>query len=317
MGEEVSAAAKSGAGAKAGGASATADTGGGSGASPWLAFSACGAIWGSTFLVISIGNDLLAPVWAAALRLMLAALILTAWTLLRGAALPKGDALRAASLYGLCAFGINLPLLYWSEKLIPSGLAAVFYATIPLSSAIITRAMGVEKLNAFKIVGALTAFAGVALLFSSSFSHAASPAGMIAVFSAATIAGMGTILLRRGPRQDPIAANAVACAIGGVMSLAASFALREAHVLPTTMPTVLPLLYLTIAGSVGAFVIMSWLVNHWEATRVSYISVIVPVIALILGAIVRHEHVGLLSLAASALVLTGLLIGMRGSSGGH
>ena len=43
---------------------------------PWLAFSACSAIWGSTFLVISIGNDALAPVWAATLRLVLATVLL-------------------------------------------------------------------------------------------------------------------------------------------------------------------------------------------------------------------------------------------------
>jgi drug/metabolite transporter (DMT)-like permease len=284
---------------------------------PWLAFATCGAIWGSTFLVISIGNDTLAPVWAAALRLLLAAILLTAWTMARKVALPKGAALRTALAYGVCQFGINMPLLYWGEKLVPSGLSAVFYATIPLSSALITRALGMESLNAFKIVGALTAFGGVVVLFSASFHGEIAPVGMLAIFAAATIAGFGVILLKRGPRQDPIAANAVATAIGGAMSLAISFALREAHLLPTTMASALPLLYLTLAGSLGAFVIMSWLVNYWPATRVSYISVIVPVIALVLGSVVRHERLTLISLAGSALVLVGLLIGMRGSQGGH
>ncbi len=284
---------------------------------PWLAFGTCGVIWGSTFLVISIGNDTLAPVWAAALRLLLAAILLTAWTMLRRVALPKGAALRTALIYGVCQFGINLPLLYWGEKLVPSGLSAVFYATIPLSSALMTRALGMESLNAFKIVGALTAFGGVAVLFSSSYHGEIAPIGMLAIFAAATIAGFGVILLKRGPRQDPIAANAVATAVGGVMSLAISFGMREAHMLPVTLASALPLLYLTLAGSLGAFVIMSWLVNYWPATRVSYISVIVPVIALVLGSVVRHERLTLVSLAGSALVLVGLLIGMRGSTGGH
>ena len=101
-------------------------------AKPWMAFAACGAIWGSTFLVISIGNDTLAPVWAATLRLTLAALLLGAWTRARGRALPRGAALRAALGYGVAQFGVNLPLLYWGEKLVPSGLSAVVFATIPL-----------------------------------------------------------------------------------------------------------------------------------------------------------------------------------------
>ena len=61
---------------------------------PWLAFSACSAIWGSTFLVISIGNDALAPVWAATLRLVLATVLLGVWSRARGDALPTGAALR-------------------------------------------------------------------------------------------------------------------------------------------------------------------------------------------------------------------------------
>ena len=87
----------------------------------WAAFAACGAIWGSTFLVISIGNDALAPVWAATLRLAAASLLLAAWTLLRGQRLPRGAALRAALGYGVAQFGVNLPLLYWGERVCSVG----------------------------------------------------------------------------------------------------------------------------------------------------------------------------------------------------
>src|SRR6476660_3773206 len=96
----------------------------------WAAFAACGGIWGSTFLVISIGNDALAPVWAATLRLVLATVLLGAWSLACGEALPTGAALRAALAYGVLQFGVNFPLLYWGEKTVPSGLAAVMYATL-------------------------------------------------------------------------------------------------------------------------------------------------------------------------------------------
>ncbi len=287
---------------------------------PWLAFSACSAIWGSTFMVISIGNDALAPVWAATLRLVLATVLLGVWSLARGEPLPRGAALRAALAYGVLQFGINFPLLYWGEKSVPSGLSAVLYATLPMTSAFLTRAFGMERLTLHKLVGSVTAFGGVAVLFSSSFHLGASPlaapgqvapAGFLAVFAAATLSGGGTIVLKLGPRQKPIGANAVGCAIGAAISAAASFAMREPHVLPATTATLAPLLYLTIAGSMGAFVLMSWLVNHWTVTRVSYISVVVPVIALALGSLLRHEPVTQRNLAGAALVLVGLLIGMR------
>ena len=61
----------------------------------------------------------------------------------------------------------------------------------------------------------------------------------------------------------------------------------------------------------GAFVLMSWLVNHWAVTRIAYISVLVPVIAMALGSVVRHESITPTNLAGAALVLIGVLIGMR------
>jgi len=280
-------------------------------ARPWIAFAACGAIWGSTFLVISIGNDALAPVWAATLRLTLAALLLGAWTRARGRALPRGAALRAALGYGVAQFGVNLPLLYWGEKMVPSGLSAVVFATIPLTSALMTRALGLERLTSAKVVGAVVAFGGVAVLFSSTLQAHAAPVGLGAIFVGATAASLGTVLLKRGPRQDPFGANAVGCAIGAPIALAISFALGESHALPATFGAAWPLLYLTVAGSLGAYVLMSWLLNHWSVTRTAYVTVIVPMIALALGAVVRHERLPPANLGGAALVLAGLLIGMR------
>jgi drug/metabolite transporter (DMT)-like permease len=277
----------------------------------WLAFAACGAIWGSTFLAISFGNDALAPVWAATLRLALAAVLLAAWTRARRRALPRGPALRAALGYGVAQFGVNLPLLYWGETLVPSGLSAVVYGTIPLSSALMTGALGMERLTVAKVLGAIVAFAGVAVLFSSTLHAHVSPLGLGAILIGATAASLGTVLLKRGPRQDPLGANAVGSAIGAVMSGAMSVALGEPHGLPATLGAAWPLLYLTVAGSLGAYVLMSWLVNRWPVTRTAYVTVIVPVIALALGSFARHERLTAASFGGTTLVVLGLLVGMR------
>ena len=193
----------------------------------------------------------------------------------------------------------------------PSGLSAVLYATIPLSSVLFTRALRMETLTPFKVIGAVIAFAGVAVMFSGSFGGHVSPVGLLAIFIAATAASFGTVLFKRGPRQSPIAANAVGCALGAVMAAVVSVAAGEPRVLPLTAAAALPLLYLTIAGSLGAFVIMSWLVGHWPVTRTSYVTVIVPIIAVVLGSIVRGEPLTASGWAGTALVLAGVLIGMR------
>ena len=99
---------------------------------PYLVFIGCCLIWGSTFLAIRIGNEAVPPVWAATIRLVLAAPLLAGLVLVTRQHFPRGPALRGALLFGIFNFGANLSLLYWGERVVPSGIAAVLYATVPL-----------------------------------------------------------------------------------------------------------------------------------------------------------------------------------------
>src|SRR5687767_6138663 len=128
------------------------------------AFSGCILIWGSTFLFIAIGNDSLPPVWGATLRVALACLVLFGVMAIRRQPLPRGRALRTATLYGFFQFGLNLPLLYQGETEVPSGLASVLFATIPLLTALLARAVGLEPLDRSRLGGAVIALAGVGVL---------------------------------------------------------------------------------------------------------------------------------------------------------
>ena len=102
--------------------------------------------------------------------------------------------------------------------------------------------------------------------------------------------------------------NAIAHAAGVPFCLAASFAMRESHALPATLPSWLPILYLTVVGSVVAFVAFAWLVQRWSVGRISFVSVITPVIATALGALVRHERLGPSALLGAIIVLAGVLL---------
>lgn len=272
------------------------------------AFFGCAIIWGSTFLVISIGNETVPPVWAAALRLGIAAVLLTVVGWITRHALPRGSALWAAAKFGFFNLGISLCLLYWAEERVPSGLAAVFYATIPLTSTFLAHYYGLERITWAKVGAATIALAGVAVIFSGQLSQRVPPAPLFALLGAATLAGFGTIQLKRGPRQNPVGANAVGAAVGCAVCLIASFLVREPHPIPTGKVEIATILYLAIAGSIGAFVMMAWLINYWDITRISFVSVIVPVIALALGGIFRHERFGRTSVIGSFLVLIGVML---------
>jgi drug/metabolite transporter (DMT)-like permease len=274
----------------------------------WSAFFTCAAIWGSTFLFIAIGNDALPPVWGAMWRLALAAAILIAIARLRGQALPSGRALRFTVIYGILMYGINFPLLYWGELSAPSGVSAVMYATLPLTTPLMATAMGIERLQSLKLAGGAVAFVGVAVIFWQQLAGEVSFWHLAAVLAAATIAGFGTVVLKMGPRQAPIPVNGVASLVGCAMCFAISFLIREPHPIPSTAAQIIPVLYLSVMGSIVAFTLLAWLVNHWDPTNISFISVVNPVVAVTLGVIVRDEQVGASLLAGAAMVLAGVVM---------
>ncbi|MBI5543269.1 MAG: EamA family transporter [Deltaproteobacteria bacterium] len=276
----------------------------------WAAFAGCSLIWGSTFLVISIGNDALPPLWAVALRLALAAALQAAIVAALGQRFPRGAALGAAAGYGFLNMGLSMTLLYWAELSVPSGLVAVLYGSIPLSTALFARAVGLERLVPLKVAGAVVALAGVTSIVAGRFAGTLEVLPVLAAVVAATCAAASGVVLKRGPRQAPLPANAVASAVGAVVAVTASLLAGEPHPLPRTAASLGPVLYLAVAGSLGAFGLYAWLVNHWPVTRISFISVVVPVVALSLGVAFRGERLGRPEVLGAGLVMLGLALAL-------
>jgi drug/metabolite transporter (DMT)-like permease len=278
---------------------------------PFVAFMSCGLIWGSTFLAIRIGNDSLPALWACTLRFALAAILLNGILFATGGRWPKGEALRGSALYGLFEFGISMTLLYWGEKVVPSGLAAVIYAICPVVAMIAARLMGMEELNPVRLGAAVLALLGVAVIFWREFIQGGSAMGMAAIFVAAVAAPIAGLFLQRGERPNAIASNAVGTVLALPIALAFSFALGERHPIPSTPAEIFPVVYLALMGSLGAFVIFAWLMHHWRATTVSFLGVVVPVIAVILGSIVRKEALAPGSAVGAIVVILGVTIALR------
>lgn len=261
------------------------------------------ALWGSTFLAIRIGNETVPPMWAATLRLALAATLLVALTFALRKPFPRGSALRAAVLFGLFNFGINLILLYWGELGVPSGIAAIFYATIPLSSGLFAWALRVHPLDPAKTVAALVGLVGVGVIFAGELRLGAPPEALLAVFCGATCASLSGVFLKRAPAQPAVPANAVAALVGLGICFAASTIAGEPHELPRSAGGWWPIVYLTIASNLGAFVLWSWLVTQWTLTTVSTSALVTPVIAVVLGAAVKGEAPALTTYLGAMIVL--------------
>ncbi len=269
-------------------------------------------IWGSTWMFIKLGLRDLPPLSFAATRFLLATAILSAVVVARRASLPRGRAeWSLIARTGVLAFAFNYGLLFWGEQHISSGLAALLQATIPVFGMFVAHPyLPGERLNARKLSGALLGVVGVGVIFSSQLG---AEGGMAAWGSAAVLAGAvfvayaNVLVKARGARLDAsvLAAGQMAC---GFVVLAAAGLLFEGNPLAFrwTGLAVVCLLYLTLVGSVAAFLLFYWLVRHVDVTKTMLIALVTPLAAVLLGMLVLGEEVTWRTLAGGALIMSGI-----------
>ena len=288
------------------------------GAGPAFAFGFCCLVWGSTFLFIAIGNDSLAPVWAGALRLAVAAVVLALAAVVTRRPWPRGRELSTAVWFGFVDFGISLPLLYWGQRRMSSSAAGVVFATIPLATLCFARMFGLERLSRMKIAAAIAGLGGVALLSLGPSAGGSGAIALAAVTLSAVTAALSGVILKRAPYSDPVAMNAIAHTAGAAVCFPLSMAMGERWALPAGSGLV-SFLYLTLFGSIGVFVVFAWLVRHWSASRVSYITIVTPVVAMALGVGLRGERLAPNTLLGATIVMGAVAVAMvaerRGGAG--
>src|ERR1700726_5155813 len=168
-----------------------------------LAFGIIYFVWGSTFLAIRVGVREVPPLILAAMRFFVAGIVLYGWMIARGERSPSGREWRSASLLGLVIFVFDYGLLFWAEQRVPSGIAAVMLATIPvfmaLSEIIFLRT---QRLTVRLVLALLIGIGGVAVLMSRSLNLGGAPidtAGTVALIVASISWSVSSALTRKTP----------------------------------------------------------------------------------------------------------------------
>src|SRR5438093_1272656 len=141
-----------------------------------LAFAIIYFVWGSTFLAIRVGVREVPPFLLAAMRFLVAGLVLYAWMIAQGERSPSGRQWMSVSLLAVLIFVVDYGLLFWAEQRVPSGIAAVMMATIPafmaLSEIIFLRT---QRLTVRLAVALLIGVGGVTVLISNSLDLGGAP----------------------------------------------------------------------------------------------------------------------------------------------
>lgn len=275
----------------------------------WIALGVVYVVWGSTYLGIAIVVQTLPPFLAAGVRFVVAGALLAGWIALR-----DRDALRVdrrqlwgAAIVGVLLLGGGNGLVMAGERTVPSGLAALIVASVPLWIVLMRLGAG-DRVRGDVIVGVLVGIAGVGVLVvPGGASGAVDAAGLITLVGATLSWATGTFL---SPRlrlpRNALASTAYQMLAGGAFLLAAAIPLGDyARVDPPNVSTasVVALGYLVVFGSLLAFSAYTWLLQHAPVSLVATYAYVNPVIAVLLGTLVLREPVTPTMVGGAALIL--------------
>src|ERR1700733_2652913 len=281
-----------------------------------LAFGIIYLVWGSTFLAIRIGVHELPPFLFAAMRFLIAGLILCGWMFAHGERSPSALQWRSLFLLALLIFVLDYGLLFWAEQRVPSGIAAVIMATIPafmaLSEILFLRT---QRLTVRLALALLIGLGGVALLMSHSLTLGGAPidtAGAVALILASISWSIASVLTRKLPLpSSKVMSSGAQMLVGGVLLALTAAALggcRNFHPWAISRGAWLSLLYLIVAGSIIGFTAYVWLIHHESPTKVGTYAYVNPVVAVVLGYFLAGERLGMRTILGTLSVLISVIV---------
>jgi drug/metabolite transporter (DMT)-like permease len=281
-----------------------------------LAFAIIYFVWGSTFLAIRVGVREVPPFLLAGMRFLVAGILLYAWMRVRGTPTPSAREWKAASLLAILIFVLDYGLLFWAERRVPSGIAAVMMATIPAFMATAEIVFLRTQRLTFRLgLALLVGMGGVAVLVGHSMSLGEAPvdaAGACALIVAAISWSVAASLSRKLPLPAAKAMSSGAQMLaGGVLLMAVAALLGEFrgfHTQAVSQRAWLALAYLIVAGSVVAFTAYVWLIHHQSPTKVGTYAYVNPVVAVVIGHFLGGEAIGPRTIAGTLLVLVSVVV---------
>ncbi len=281
-----------------------------------LAFSIIYFVWGSTFLGIRVGVREVPPLILAAMRFSVAGLVLFGWVLARGERAPSLREWRSASILGMVIFLFDYGLLFWAEQRVPSGIAAVMLATIPvfmaLSEIIFLRT---QRLTIRLSLALLIGIGGVGVLMSHSLNVGGAPidkVGAMALIFASISWSIASVLARKLPLPDSkVMSSGAQMLAGGILLAIVAVALgefRNFHPSSVSRGAWLALLYLIVAGSIIGFTAYVWLIHHESPTKVGTYAYVNPIVAVLVGYFLGGEALSTRTILGTLLVLISVVV---------
>jgi drug/metabolite transporter (DMT)-like permease len=290
----------------------------------WAALLVIYIVWGSTYLAIRlVVTGGMPPLLSGGVRFLLAAAILLAYVALRRGSrtlrLSRSEWL-GAGFVGLALLVGGNGLVMLGERTVPSGLAALIIAVIPLY-VVALRFLFKEAVQATTALGVIIGFLGVAVLVvPNGIDGAVDLGGMLLLLLAPFFWSIGTYFSKRVDLPaDPLVNTGAQMVVGGAGLVLTGLLLGEWGLVQPerfTSDALVSFVYLVGFGSVLAYTAYTWLLQHTSVSRVATYAFVNPVVAIILGAALLNEEINAAIVVGAAMIIVAVAIVVRTESRG-
>ena len=297
------------------------------GLAAWICLLIVYVVWGSTYLAIRVGVETMPPLLMAAARSLVAGLIMFPLGLRRRRSAPLDSRWPSRSQWRWCATAgvlllVGQGVVGVAERTIPSGLAALLVATVPLWLLGLDAGLNRARLGLAPLAGLLLGLVGVALLSSlgGGSGHVA-VAGVLTVIGAAGLWALGTMTARRGAfPSSMVLATGMELLAGGAALLVLSAVTGEfgsLHLSHVSARSWIALGYLIVIGSIVAFSAYGIAIRTLPTATVATYAYVNPVIAVLLGAFILGEQLTPAMIGGGVLVVGAVVLVVRRSPPAH
>jgi drug/metabolite transporter (DMT)-like permease len=282
----------------------------------WLLFWFLGIIWGTSFLWIKIAVSEISPLMLVSFRTLFAMLGLAVFLLLVRSARGTWRQIRKQwwvfTVMGFTNIVIPWLLISWAGQYIDSGLSSILNSTMPLFTIMISPFfVSDDRFTLIKAAGLLTGFVGVVILLYPNLGAVWSNhlAGQAAVLVAALCYGGSTVFARKMAKGLPAQMQAfLQFFMATIMIWVFTLAAERPLVFPRLPITWLALLWLGLLGSGLAYILYFDLLPRIGPTRMSMVTYILPLVAVLLGIIFLGERFHWGAIIGALLILSGISI---------
>ncbi|HEV2092315.1 MAG TPA: DMT family transporter [Rubrobacter sp.] len=277
-----------------------------------LAFVVLVLAWSSSFSVVKVGLDYAPPVLFAGGRTLLSGVIMTAVALVWGGNPNLRRDWRIFAFLGAFNVVLFIGAQTFAVLYLPSGTAAVLIYLQPILVGVLAWTVLGEPLTATKIVGLLLGFAGIVAVSSGGLLDAAGEVTLVGVVSGVASAlswALGTVGFKKyEARISTLWAIALPFLAGGAALTVFGLFLEPVSGISWTGPLYSSVLYSAFVGTGLAWMLFFGLVRAGEASRVAAFIFVVPLAAVVIGAVLLGEALGPSLLAGAALIVSGIYL---------